>query len=210
MSTAVHVPEREVAPLLVEQELGSLDERAVDAAFERVMPALQACYRQGLSRVRYLAGDVQFFLRIGRDGSARRVHLRESSLGERETERCLVEAVAAASWPRPVGGEGEVHKRLGFDQPPGGRRAVEWPAERIYTALKVLDAPAKRCKQPGDGVYTVTAYVVTKGRHGRVLAAGIAAPSPDADERAECLLRLVDGAHLPSPGRLAAKVTFPL
>jgi hypothetical protein len=206
---AAAAPEQRSA-MRVAQELGTIDESAVDRAFESFSPQLQSCHRAALTRVRYVGGDVTFFLRLGADGHPRFVHVRETTLGDREMERCLVDALLGATWPKPNGGDAEISKRVAFDPPSTARRPVEWTPDKLGPLLRQLDAPARQCKSPGDGVFTVTAYVVTKGKSGRVLSAGVAPPSAEADARSECLLHLVESTHLPPPGRVPAKVSFPL
>src|SRR5262245_38553448 len=51
----------------VEQELGSIDQRAVEKKFNELQSKLETCHKKGRDRVDVLSGDVKVFLRIGKD-----------------------------------------------------------------------------------------------------------------------------------------------
>jgi hypothetical protein len=99
----------------VSQELGSIDEGATQKTFERLQGKLLDCQKEGIKRLEYLAGDVRFFLRIGQDGRVRWAFLEDSTMGDRDTEKCMLGVIQDAQWPQPDGGEAEVHKAMGFD-----------------------------------------------------------------------------------------------
>src|SRR5690606_559844 len=67
----------------IEQELGSIDERAVEKRFNDLQTKLESCHGAGRDRVEYLAGDVKVFLRVGKDGRVRYSWFEESTLGDR-------------------------------------------------------------------------------------------------------------------------------
>ena len=88
----------------MEQELGSIDERAVERKFDELQGKLEGCHKQGRSRVEYLAGDVKVFLRIGKDGRVKYSFFEESTLGDRETEKCLLDLFAELRFSREARG----------------------------------------------------------------------------------------------------------
>ncbi len=145
----------------VEQELGSIDQRAVEKKFADLQGKLQACHTKGRDRVDFLAGDVKVFLRIGKDGKVRYGWFEESTLGDRATEKCILDTFAAADWPKPEGGEAEV--RNGFGWPAGNeRQPANWGPEKAMLAVDD-DKDAKKaiaqCKAGVSGDFRVTAYV---------------------------------------------------
>ncbi len=201
-------PKPEPKVMAVSSELGSIDEDATEGVFRRLELALQGCHRLGMRRLRYLGGDIQFFLRIAQDGAVRYAFLQESTLGDRETERCMLDLVARADWPKPRGGEAEVRKKLGFDPPSDVKRPVDWPADKITSALHKNGNDARHCKAGIEGTFFVTMYVVPKGKQGRVQAAGVSPPTQDADEKAECIVKALKAMPVPTPGKSVAKVSF--
>lgn len=202
-------PKRKRGPQMgVSQELGEIDPKAAEAAIDRAMPKIQGCHKSGTSRHEYLAGDVKVFVRLDANGKVRWAYFEETTLGDRETERCMLDALRAAPWPRPVGGEAEVRKGFGFD---GGdaRPPVDWPADKV-SGKASSDSAVQACKAGVSGSFKITAYVEPAGSGGKMVAVGVAAPSPEAEEKVDCLVGALRALELPSPGGYAAKVSFSL
>src|SRR5205823_6664791 len=105
----------------VSQELGSIDQRKVEQTFSALVQGpLENCHKQGRDRIEFLTGDVKVFLRIDASGKMRYGYFEDTTLGDRETEKCILGVFSSASWPKPDGGEAEV--RSGFGWGPGGER----------------------------------------------------------------------------------------
>ena len=187
-------------------ELGSVDPDAVKAAFHKLADRFVDCQKRGLDRVEVLAGNVKFFLRIGEDGSAKWSYLEDGSdVGDRATEKCLVDAVMGARWPRPDGGDAEA--RYSIELPPDGRPASDWSSDKIASVLGKHGDDIDHCKA-GGGSFRATMYV---GPGGRVLSAGVVTASKDGDDKEECLVKVLETMKgLPSPGSWPAKVSFGL
>lgn len=194
----------------VHGELGEIDQAATERAFKSLQSGLMACYQQGQSRVEYLSGDVQVYLRVGEDGGAKWAFLEQTTLGDRATERCMLDAIKGAHWPQPSGGEAEVHKNLGFDAPSNVRAPVEWSADRVAEALGKHGAEASKCKGGSSGSFHVTAYVEPHGKGGKVQAVGVSPPTKEGEDKVDCIVDVVKRMHMPSPGSYAAKVNFVL
>ncbi len=197
----------EVKPQLkMKSELGTVDPEAVTRAFRKLDAQFDDCQKRGLDRIEVLAGSLKFFLRIGEDGSAKWAYLEQSDLGDRDTERCLLDAVMGARWPRPDGGDAEA--RYTMDLPAQGRAATDWNADKIAAALGRAGSSIDKCKSGADGSFKGTMYV---GPGGKVLGAGVSVSSRDAADKADCLASvLAKMKGLPSPGSWPAKVTFGL
>jgi hypothetical protein len=198
----------------VSQELGSIDERATQQTFERLQPQLASCQRDGLKHIDYLAGDVKFFLRVGQDGRVRYAYLEESTIGDRDTEKCMLAVVTTTQWPKPEDGEAEVRKGMGFDASGDARPPADWNSDKIALVLAKQAEDAIKCKESVKGTFHITAYVVPNGhgkkKEGRVEAVGIASPSKDGEAKADCIVAAIKEWKMPSPGSYAAKVSFNL
>lgn len=145
----------------VSQELGSIDQRAVEQTLAKLETKLETCHKQGRDRVEYLSGDMKVFLRIGQDGRVKYSYFTESTVGDRDTEKCILDLFGGAQWPKPQGGEAEV--RNGFGWSAGGeRQPAAWTADKVSNALEE-DKDAKtalaKCKEGISGDFHVTAYV---------------------------------------------------
>jgi hypothetical protein len=191
----------------VSSEIGGLDEEKVNAAFESSLSGLQRCLQQGASRVEFLGGSVSFFVKIDMEGKVDGAYLEKSTLGDRDTEKCMLDALRAKKWPKPVGGEhGLARKSFDFDPPNDVRPPADYDQDHLGKALDKLSGKLASCKS-GKGSYEATIYVATDGT---VLSAGVTPPNEDGEGSVDCLVSTLKGASFPSPGSWPAKVTFTL
>jgi hypothetical protein len=197
--------------LQMKSELGTVDPAAIKRTFHDLESQFTDCQKKGLDRVEVLAGSVKFFVRIAPDGSAKYAYLEDTELGDRATEKCLLDAVNAAHWPKPDGG-GEAEARYGMELPLMATRPPnDWSSEKVTAAITKHHAAIDQCKSgegSGGGTFRATMYV---GSGGHVLAAGIATPGKDDGDKADCLVDVLTKMKgLPSPGSWPAKVSFGL
>lgn len=199
-------------PSSFEGELGGMNENDVASTFESLQKPILRCVADGASRVSELGGHFSVSLRIDREGNVRWAYLNESTLGDRATERCVLELARRATWPKPLSGEGLAKRR--FDVDPG-EAPVEWKAEKVKNVRSHLARAVAKCTHDAKpqaakngekvGRFVATAYV---GPNGKVKSAGVAPPSAEGEDAADCVAEAVQGLKLRSPGRRAAKVTF--
>ncbi|UJR81431.1 AgmX/PglI C-terminal domain-containing protein [Sandaracinus amylolyticus] len=183
--------------------LGTIRPDQVDNALQPRMDAFMRCLAPRLSEVEFLGGDVRLSFRIHTDGTVAWVFPSQTTIGDRQAERCVLDVARRARFPRPHGGEAEFTWGFAFDPPEDVRPPTSWEATHIGPAL-LSGAPdlATRCGVSG---VRVTAYVAPGGR---VLAAGASAPDAQALESVDCVVDAVRGLTMPDPGSYAAKVTF--
>lgn len=154
--------ERSGPKLQMSQELGSIDQRKVEQTFASLVQGqLESCHKQGRDRIEVLTGDVKVFLRIDGNGRVKYGFFEDSTMGDRETEKCILGIFNGTTWPKPEGGEAEV--RSGFGWGPGGEREpTSWPSDKVTTALvesKDVKKDVDKCKSGIKGDFKVTAYV---------------------------------------------------
>src|SRR5690606_20929343 len=155
----------------------------------------------------FLGGDVSFFVKINQQGELSHAHLEESTLGDRDTELCMLRALGKHDWPKPVGGEtGLARKSFSFDMPNDVRPPTDWSQESIEETLEELSEDIDGCKT-GGGAFSITMYVSTDGS---VMAAGVAHVEEGGEAAADCLVAALKQAKFPSPGSWPAKVSFSL
>lgn len=165
-ATTAEAPAPEAGPqrsMQLEGQLGSMDPREFDKAFDGVLSQLQRCHTQRLEQIRWLSGDVTFFLRVGEDGRVRHAYLEQTTLGDRATELCMMHVLLDTPWPKPAGGEAEVRKSLGFDAPNDVRAPTTWSSDEITSSLAAESAKIRACRASASGAFTATAYVVPAG-----------------------------------------------
>lgn len=191
----------------MKSELGSVDPGDVKKAFHSLADKFAECQKEGLERVDVLAGSVKFFVRIAEDGSTKWAYLEDTDLGDRATEKCLIEATKEGHWPKPDGGEAEA--RYSMELPVQASRAANaWDSEKVSHAVASHGEAIQRCKNGADARFRATMYV---GTGGHVIAAGVASHTKEDGDKVDCLASaLLKLKGLPSPGSWPAKVTFTL
>jgi len=155
-------PKRKSGPVpVVQQELGSIEQRDVETTFNKLQGPLENCHKQGRDRVEYLSGSVKVFLRIDQGGKVKWSFFEETTLGDRDTEKCILDVFSKADWPKPVGGDAEVRNGFGWD--PGGERVpTSWQSDKVLSALddaKDAKKAVDKCKSGVKGDFRITAYV---------------------------------------------------
>jgi hypothetical protein len=189
-------------------EIGGLNEDEVDAVFKTSLSSLEKCLNRGASRVEFLSGSVSFYLKVDSAGRADQAYLERSTLGDRETEKCMLSALKSKTWPKPVGGvHGLARKSFDFDSPNDVRPPMDWDSERAQKVLKKLDEKLSDCRSGASGSFEATAYVSTEGS---VITVGVTPPNEAGEAAVDCLVDALRGASFPSPGSWPAKITFSL
>jgi hypothetical protein len=191
----------------IEGILGTISELAIEDGIQRNLGRITRCFSNRYDEVDVLGGQMEMSFRVKTDGTVRWVYLRRSTVGDRDTERCILNILSRITFARPHGGEAEFSTPLSLDPPEDVRPPVEWPSSRV-SSLVSSNGPAliSSCAATGEGFH-VTAYV---GPGGEVLAAGAAVDHPDIVEPLDCVANGVLGWSMPDPGSYPAKVTFDL
>ncbi len=188
-----------------ESEIGGLDEGKVKRVFEKATTQLSACYDKGAERVPYLAGDVSFRLRITKSGAVRWAHVKDSSLGDRATEECMLAILKNASWPRPEGGEGLAENSYKFEPGSEERPPVAWSPEQLGQPFRKARGALAKCRSgAGTGAIKATLYVDTDGK---ASAVGVATADERGDAAVSCVVDTLKSLTFPSPGSYASKVS---
>jgi hypothetical protein len=200
-------PTRQHVVPSVESEVGALDAGKVQAVFDGAAGALKQCYAQGVGRNELLAGDVKVAVRVAEDGSTRYAFFKDSTLGDRATEECMLAVLRKKTWPKPVGGkEGNADTSFGFDPGDENRPPIDWTEARMGDAYKKAKPALTKCRSDaGAGPLKATLYVSTEGQATSVGLSGADAKSEDA---AKCVVGVLSGLKYASPGSYAAKVTI--
>ena len=189
-------------------EVGALDEEKVTETFNDALSELQACLRKGAKRNEFVGGEIGFFLRIGGDGRVADAFAERSTIGDRQTEKCMLDKLKGREWPKPQGGEvGLARNSFDFDMPNDVRPPTPWDGDQIAEALDKLSSAISECKNGSSGTFTATLYVDTEGK---ALGVGVAPPDEGGEASCDCLADVLEKGEYPSPGSWPAKVTFSL
>lgn len=189
--------------LLYEAEVGGLPEEAMQHAFTAFHEPVEACLAQGYERVATLGGHFKMALKIDRSGRAKNVFLAESTLGDRDTEKCILDAARQRDWPHAVGGDGKADTSFDVDPP---KEHMTWDPKKVKPAVEQARESTRKCRRGIDGGFTATAYVKPDGR---VVSAGLATPNAEGEGVADCMVDVIRKLRFGRPGR-EAKVSFSL
>jgi len=185
---------------------GTLSPREVRRAVRRHMDAITGCFVIQAASFESLGGQIQMAIRIDGDGRVRSAHAEDSTIGDREVERCVRRTLRAVRFPRTHGGgEALVHWALSVQPPETARQAATWSPERVARVVQRRGAQALERCNAGSSVQ-VTAYL---SRRGRVIRAGTASTEGHDDEVLDCVVDRVRRWRMPrTRGRGVTKVTF--
>jgi hypothetical protein len=188
----------------VSSEIGALDETKTTATFERLSNKLTGCLTKGTERIPYLSGDVRFVVRISETGAAKWAFVKDSTIGDRKTEDCMLSALTNANWPKPVGGEGIAEKD--FSWPAQERPPVEWSPAQLGKALQQAKPALSSCRaSSGARALKVTLYVDV---HGKPAGIGVSSSDEKGEKAAACVVSALERLTFPKPGSYAAKATI--
>jgi hypothetical protein len=192
-------------PSSSDSDIGGLSQEDVEDQFKALHPQLMECVQRSSTRLVVLGGRATFRLRITRAGMVRWAFIPESTLGDREAERCMLGVIREQTWPRPLSGEGLAESSLEVDP---GEPAAEWPKHKQAALADKAARATGKCRSGVAGTFRATAYV---GPRGEVLAAGIAPPNAQGEDASDCMaksLRALRVGNLTVGQRGVAKVSF--
>jgi hypothetical protein len=182
---------------------GTLTEREISAALEPRMPRFLRCVATRLGALEVLSGEIALAFHVATDGAVVAVHPRSSTLGDRETERCIVEVAKATRFPPPHGGEADFSWPLEVPVDPDVRAPVALDADQVRSQLgEQAEALVAAC---GGGPFAVTAYIE---RDGSPSATGVAAPDGATDPELDCIAEGVRAWRFAPAGSYVAKLSF--
>ena len=181
-------------PASYEAEIGGLSHDDVKNKFDRLRPELLRCVEEASTRLSVVGGSVCLRMRVARDGSLRWAYLSDSTLGDRDAERCVLDTVKSKTWPKPLSGDGLAE--VGFEVEP-----ADSPMALPSTARTLLEKRAesltKQCREGIRGEFRATVYV---GRSGKLLSVGVTPPDQQGESASDCIADALRGLRL---GRVA-------
>jgi len=163
------------------------------------------CYAHALSERAYAYGRIVIAVHVASDGRVEWAYAKETDLGHRGAEKCMVDRIAHSRFPPPQGNaDAEVSFSYEFD--PAGRPADPADAERLGDAIASHQTEVQGCTGGRSG-FTLTVYA---DRDGAVTAAGVSTPDAQGAAAADCLADAAKRWTLPPGGSWFAKLSAQL
>lgn len=189
----------------MDADIGALDEGKVTSVFQKQSSKIASCFEKGARRLPYLAGEIRFQVRVDLSGKAKSVHALDSSLGDHDTEECMMHALESTTWPAPEGGrEGIAESPFTFDAGGAARPPVDLDASALGKDADKLHDVVSGCRSSsGAGKLKATIYVEADGT---VKASGVSGPDAASRQAGRCVADGVKALKLASPGSYAGKI----
>lgn len=202
---AVEAEATDPGPSHYESEIGGLSQEGIERELETAAPELRRCVDRAAANMSYLGGRVSLRMRLDRSGNVRWAYLSETTLGDRDTERCVLEVVKRRTWPRPLSGEGLAETSFDVDAADPPPLLPKW-----RTSLLTFRASSitKKCRKGVRGAFVATAYF---GRRGDLLSIGVAPPDEKGEDAADCIVEALRDLRVDtrgSPPPATSKVSF--
>ena len=186
--------------------MGTIPERLIEQRMSARQARLVRCFQSRMQQLEFLAGSMELHFRVDSEGRVTRVGPHRSTVGDRETELCMLAVAQSTRFPRPSGGNAaEFTWSFEVEVSEDVRAPVTWQQVRVSDSIKEHRSELSTC--PGCSGCELTAYVAPGGR---VMAVGAAARRPIGERAFDCVVRSVASWRLPDPGSYPAKVTFRL
>jgi TonB family protein len=178
------------ASMTLDNEIGVMDTDDVEATIQEHFDDVRDCYGRAGKAQRYAGGKVLLRFLVAGDGAAQDVWVLESTLGNYDVERCLV----------------EVGRKIRFHAPNGNKATTfEYPVEfRSQSGMEILDVDGPKverdvaalmpqlaaCGKVAAEEVNAMVYVESNGVPGSVGLATAAAIDEDAGD---CVVQTIRG-----------------
>ena len=189
-SGGIHSADPNPAGMTVDSELGVLDTEDVEATLRDHFDDVRGCYQRAGKAQRYAGGRVMLRFVVGGDGIAQDVLVIESTLGNYDVERCLVEVGRRIAFHAPTG-----HKATTFEYPVEFRSTnqlavLEVDGIKLDHDLSVFLPQLAACGRLADDDASAIMYIEPNGFPGSV---GLSAGSTLDEDVADCMVQTIRG-----------------
>lgn len=200
-SHGIYAADSSSGGMTVENELGVLDTEDVEATMKDHFDEIRGCYHRAGKAQRYAGGKVMLRFMVGGDGIAQDVLVIESTLGNYDVERCLVEVGRRIAFRAPSG-----HKATTFEYPVEFRstnqlEVLEVDGLKLDHDLSVFLPQLAACgRLTAEGANAII-YIEPNGFPGSV---GLAADSTLDEDVGDCMVQTIRGWKMSStlPGHV--------
>ena len=190
----------------IDSEFGALDTEEVEATLKDHFDEIRGCYHRAGKAQRYAEGRVMLRFLVGGDGIAQDVLVIESTLGNYDVERCLVEVGRRVAFHAPAG-----HKPTTFEYPVEFRSTnqqavLDVDGLKFDHDLSVFMPQLAACGQLTFEGANAVVYIEPNGFPGSV---GLAAGTMLDEDVGDCMVQTIRGWKMSAtmPGRVT-RATF--
>lgn len=176
----------------IEYDLGPVDPATFKSKVASLKSAWNDCFFEVHKQHAFIEGKLTFTLRTRKDGTVKWAYVKQSDLGSRAIEKCVVDSIKAQNYGPPMDAkEGEVAGHTyGWAIDEDDRSADPGQLGNVEPFLAKAKGRFDGCRHGGKGRMTATIYV-DKG--GKPISAGVAVDDPSLEGAVDCAVDVIMG-----------------
>jgi hypothetical protein len=193
----------------IEYDLGGIDPNTWKKTVEALKPDWMECFKAAHAKHETLEGKLTFTVRTNKDGSVKWAFVKDSDLGSRVVEKCVVDSIKASNFGPPMDAkEGEMQGHtVGWPLDDEARPADPGAQGSVLPSLEKAKGKLDACRKDGKGKMTATLYIA-KG--GKPISAGVAIDDPSLDPAVDCVVEVLMKLQYVNKASWPTKVTVQL
>lgn len=206
---AKKAPEKTSSMPVMEYDLGPVDPNIFKKRVESLRGSWNDCYSHAHDKQETLEGKLTFTVRTHKDGSVKWAYIKDSDIGSRDVEKCVIDSIKATNFGPPTDAkEGEVQGHtLGWELDGDARAADPGAQGAVMPSIEKAKGKIESCRKGSKAKMTATIYVA-KG--GKPLSVGLAIDDPSGDEAIDCVVSVLMGLKYVNKASWPTKVTVQL
>ncbi len=195
----------------MEYDLGPIDIATWKQKVTSLKGKWNDCYLAAAGKNPTLEGKLTFTVRTRKDGTVKWAFVKESSLGDRAVERCILDSIREQNYGPPMDArEGEAAHTYGWELDGDDHRPAD-PAATTAVSPAINGVKAKiaacRAKASSKGTLLATFYIA-KG--GKPLSVGLSVSDAEGEAAADCIVEVLMAQKYVNKSSWTTKVTTEL
>jgi hypothetical protein len=193
----------------IEYDLGPVDPNVFKKKVDGLKGDWMDCYKSAHEKHETLEGKLTFTVRTNKDGSVKWAFIKDSDLGSRVVEKCVLDTIKSSNFGAPMDAkEGEMTGHtVGWPLDDDARAADPGAQGSVLPSLDKAKGKLDACRKDGKGKMTATLYIA-KG--GKPISAGVAIDDPSLDGAVDCVVEVLMHLQYVNKAAWPTKVTVQL
>jgi hypothetical protein len=193
----------------IEYDLGGIDPNIWKKKVDALKGGWMECYKTAHEHHETLEGKLTFTVRTNKDGSVKWAFIKDSDLGNRAVEKCVIDSIKASNFGPPMDakeGEMQAHS-VGWPLDDEARPADPGAQGSVLPSIEKAKGKLDACRNGAKGKMTATIYIA-KG--GKPISVGLAIDDPTLDPAIDCAVDVLMKLHYVNKASWPTKVTVQL
>ena len=193
----------------IEYDLGGIDPNIWKKKVDALKGDWMECFKAAHEKNETLEGKLTFTVRTNKDGSVKWAFVKDSDLGSRAVEKCVIDSIKATNFGAPMDAkEGEMAGHsVGWPLDDDARAADPGAQGSVLPSLEKAKGKLDACRKDGKGKMTATLYIA-KG--GKPISVGVAIDDPSLEAAVDCVVEVLMNLKYVNKASWPTKVTVQL